>query len=380
MHHTSEGRQTVRAAVFRGLGVPLRVEDIILDPPSPTEILIRMKAVGLCHTEQHVLKGEMPVGKTPIVLGHEGAGIVEAIGSDVKDIVIGDHVALLWKPACRQCQHCQSGDHHRCDAADVSNDGLQLDGTYRRYDASGESVGSFCRTGAFAEKTVVDQASVVVVDRALPFEVVALASCCGAGGYGAVTNALHVEKGDTVLVVGAGGQGSIAVQAAQLNGARRVIVADRHEQRLLAAVAMGATDTVLTIAEGQLISKVLELTNGRGVDHAVVCAGSADALVQAYRATKSGGSVVLSGIPNLMATSIPLSPIEILGGNGKVLLGSQYGAVSQLLGVPQVLDQHRHGKLRIGDVIRREYILEEVAKGYQDLAAGEPGRGLIRFN
>jgi len=380
MGDTKHDTQTVRAVVFRGVGTPLAVENITLDPPAPTEVLVRMKAVGLCHTEQHVIKGELPVGMTPIVLGHEGAGVVEALGPDVRGISVGDHVALLWKPVCKRCEPCQRGEHHRCDPGQDVNTGLQFNGTYRRHDASGAPVGSLCMTGAFAEKTVVDQASVVVVDRDIPFEVAALASCSAVGGYGAVTNATTVKDGDTVLIIGAGGQGSVAIQAARMAGATRVIVADHHQRRLDQAPGMGASDTVLVTAEGELAGKVLELTGGRGVDHAVVCAGSVDALTQAYRSARAGGSVVLSGIPPFAAKNIPLLPLEVLRGNGKTLVGSQYGAISQLVGIPQILDHSRHGKLRIKEIITRSYGLDEVSRGYDDLAAGEPGRGLLRFD
>lgn len=235
-------------------------------------------------------------------------------------------------------------------------------------------------TGAFADKTVVDQASVVVVDRDIPSEVVALAACSAVAGYGAVTHATNVTTGDTVLVIGAGGQGSVAMQAARMAGASRVLVADRHQRKLDLASTLGASETILVTADGELAAKIASLTNNRGVDHAIVCAGSVDALTQAYRSTKPGGSVVLSGIPPVTATSIPLLPIEVLGGNDKVLMGSQYGAVSQFIGIPQVLDHHCCGNLQIEPLITRIYNLEGVAKGYDDLASGEPGRGLLRFD
>ncbi|OAL43322.1 alcohol dehydrogenase class III family [Pyrenochaeta sp. DS3sAY3a] len=380
MANKKDDAQIVRALVFRGVGEPLAVEQITLDPPESTEILVRMRAVGLCHTEQHVIKGEMPVGMTPMVLGHEGAGIVESVGSDVRGIVVGDHVALLWRPICKQCEPCQRGDHHRCHLGDDMNLGPQFNGSYRRHDASGAVIGSLCMTGAFADKTVVDQASVVVVDRDIPFEVVALASCSAVAGYGAVTHATHVTTGDTVLVIGAGGQGSVAIQAARMAGASRVLVADHHQRKLDLASKLGASETILVTEEGELAAKVASLTKNLGVDHAIVCAGSVDALTQAYRSTKAGGSVVLSGIPPVTATSIPLQPIEVLGGNGKVLMGSQYGALSQFIGIPQVLDHHRCGRLQIQSLITRTYSLEDIAKGYDDLARGEPGRGLLRFD
>lgn len=372
--------EIVRAVVFRGIDEPLSVEDIVLDAPSSTEVLVRMKAVGLCHTEQHVFNGELPTGRIPLVPGHEGAGIVEAVGSEVQGIKVGDHVALLWKPLCKTCQFCKEGKHHRCLSGDNKKEGQQFDGTYRRRDVNRAPVGSLRMTGAFAEKTVVDQASVVVVDQDLPFEVVALVSCGALGGYGAVMNATTVHPGDAVLVVGSGGQGSVAMQAARLAGAAQIIAADLHQDKLDQAPAMGATDTILVTAEGQLAGAVMGITDGQGVDHAIICAGSVDALVQSYRATKVGGSVVLSGIPPVTAKEIPLFPLEILGGNGKTLVGSQYGSISPIVGIPQVLEQYRRGRLQIGELVSRRYSLDDVARGYKDLAAGLHGRGLVCFD
>lgn len=371
--------ETVKAAVFRGVGEPLKVESITLDAPAATEVRVRMMAVGMCHTEQHVLRGELPIGMTPMVLGHEGAGIVEAVGSAVTRIAVGDHVALLWQPACGRCAPCQRGEHHRCEQGPRINLGPQLDGTFRRRDSTGAPVGAMCMVGAFAEKTVVDQASVVVVDRDLPFEAVALSACGVTCGFGAVTHGAKVQRGETVLVVGAGGSGLSAVQAASLAGAGKIVVADLHEWKLQLARTFGATDTVLVGAEGDITGKVLALTQGLGVDHAVVCAGSAEALAEAFRATRVGGSVVLSGIPPATTPHIPLHPLEVLVGNGKTLAGSVYGSISPLVGIPDVLRRYRHGGLKIEELITRSYTLEEVGKGYADLAAGENLRGLLRF-
>jgi NDMA-dependent alcohol dehydrogenase len=371
--------EIVRAAVFRGVGEPLKVENITLDAPAATEVRVRMKAVGMCHTEQHVMCGELPIGMTPMVLGHEGAGIVEAVGSEVTDIVVGDHVALLWQPACQKCAPCKRGEHHRCEQGPKINLGPQLNGTYRRWDSTGEAVGALCMVGAFAEKTVVDQASVVVVDRDLPFDAVALCSCGVACGFGAMAHGAKVQTGETVLVVGAGGSGLSAVQAAAIAGASKIIVADLHQWKLECAQTFGATDIVLVGGEGDITGKVLALTEGVGVDHAVVCVGSAEVLAEAFRATKVGGSVVLSGIPPVTTSHIPLHPLEVLGGNGKTLTGSLYGAISPLVGIPEVLDKYRKGVLKIDEIITRSYSLDEVGDGYADLAAGENLRGLVRF-
>jgi alcohol dehydrogenase/S-(hydroxymethyl)glutathione dehydrogenase/alcohol dehydrogenase len=224
-----------------------------------------------------------------------------------------------------------------------------------------------CMLGAFAEKAVVDQASVVVVDRDLPFEAVAM------------THGAKVQPGETVLVVGAGGSGLSAVQAASLAGAGKIVAPDLHEWKLQLAQTLGATDTVLVGAEGDITGKVLALTEGLGVDHAVVCVGSAEAMAEEFRATKVGGAVVLSGIPPVTTPHVPLHPLELLVGNGKTLAGSLYGSISPLVGIPDVLQRYRQGGLKIEELITRSYSLEEVGKGYEDLAAGGNLRGLVRF-
>ncbi|MDQ1178622.1 alcohol dehydrogenase catalytic domain-containing protein [Rhodococcus sp. SORGH_AS_0301] len=357
------------------------MEYIELDPPSATEVMVEVRAVGVCHTEQHAILGELPVGMTPMVLGHEGAGVVTEVGSAISDVAVGDHVAFLWQPACGACEFCVRGEHHRCQEGRRIFDGPQFDGTYRRRDAAGATVGSLCMVGAFAEQTVVDRASIVVVDRDLPFDVVALASCSVVGGHGAVANAAEVQPGDDVLVVGAGGQGSAAVQAANAAGARRVIVADHHGNKLDAALGFGATILIPIESDDELAAHVLAITAGRGVDHAIVCTGSVDGLVQAYRATRVGGAVVQSGItPPTASQHIPLMPIEILNGNGKNLVGSKYGGASPITGIPHVLNLYRRGVLNIEGLVTRTYTLDQVADAYDDLAAGKLVRGLVKID
>lgn len=371
---------SVRAVVFRGTQEPLQVETITLDPPKATEVQVRIKAVGLCHTEQHFLKGELPVGMTPMVIGHEASGIVEAVGTDVTDVSIGDHVALLWRPACMTCEPCLSGHHHRCELGARINLGPQRDGTYRRHDAADQDVGAVCMIGAFAERAVVDRASLVVVDRDIPFDVVALASCSVCGGFGAAAHATHIEVGDAVLVVGAGGSGLAAVQAAKLAGAGQIIVADRFAWKLQKAIELGATHTILVEADGTMPADVFAMTGGRGVDHAIVCAPSPQALAEAFRSTVSGGSVVLSALTPLKDSIIPLGAMELQHGNGTTLMGASYGGSSQVLAIPKVLALWKKGSLNIQDLITRRYSLDEVAQGYRDLEAGEILRGVVEFD
>ncbi|GAA3992795.1 Zn-dependent alcohol dehydrogenase [Allokutzneria multivorans] len=371
-------RTTTRAALFRGVGQPLSVETIQLDPPRPTEVHVRMVAVGLCHTDLHVLRGERQVGMQPMVMGHEGAGVVEAVGAAVRDIETGDHVALTWLPACGVCRWCRAGAHHRCAESSRIARGPQLDGTYRRRDAAGRDVGSFCLVGAFAERTVVDQASVVVVDKSIPFEVAALASCGVPAGVGAVTNAARVRSGDSVVVIGVGGDGMNAVQGARLAGAKVIIAVDLHAWKLDAARTFGATHTIQAGAGVDLPARVRELTEGVGADHAFVCVDPAATLLDASRATTVGGTVVMTGLTPESVATTPVPPIELLRGQ-KTVIGSVYGSASQRTGIPEVLRLYRQGSLKLGELVSRRYRLDEINQGYADLAAGRNLRGVLQL-
>ena len=229
------------AALFRAPGAPLSIERIVLDPPAPTEVLVRLSAVGLCRTDLHVARGERPVAMRPMVLGHEGAGIVEAVGAEVVGIAVGDHVVLTFIPACGRCRWCKVGMHHLCvEGAKIAR-GPQLDGTYRRRDAAGADVGAFCVVGAFAERTVVDQASVVVIDRDVPLDHASLVACGVPAGVGAARHRARVRRGDSVLVVGVGGDGMNVVQGARMCGAATIVAADLVADKLALARGFGAT-------------------------------------------------------------------------------------------------------------------------------------------
>ena len=193
------------AALFRDIGGPLSIERVALEAPRPTEVLVRIAAVGLCRTDYHVMRGERRVAMRPMVLGHEAAGVVEDVGAAVGGIERGDHVVLTFIPACGTCRWCRQGLHHLCAEGPRITQGPQLDGTYRRRDRDGADVGAFCMIGAFAERTVVDQASVVVIDKYIPLDLASLVACGVPAGVGAARNRAKVKPGDSVLVVGCGG-------------------------------------------------------------------------------------------------------------------------------------------------------------------------------
>jgi len=366
------------AAVFRQVGAPVLVERITLDPPGPTEVLVRIAAVGLCRTDYHVMRGERRVAMQPMVLGHEAAGVVEETGSAVGGIKRGDHVILTFIPACGKCHWCGRGLHHLCAEGARITQGPQLDGSYRRRDHEGADVGAFCMIGAFADRTVVDQASVIVIDRDIPFDLASLVACGVPAGVGAARQRARVAPGESVLVVGCGGDGMNVVQGARLCGASKIIAADIVPAKLDWARQFGATHGVC--AQGpELIRAVLELTDGIGVNHAFVCIDPASTLLPAFRATAKGGNVVVTALTPDTVTEIGIPPLELFV-TLKAIMGAVYGFSSPCLQIPELLALYRKGSLKLRELITRTYRLDEINRGYADLDAGRNIRGVVVFD
>ena len=367
----------LRAAVYRGPHAALAIEQIELDAPGPTEVLVRVAAVGLCRTDYHVMRGERRVAMQPMVLGHEASGIVDEIGSQVTGISVGDHVVLTFIPACGRCRWCRKGLHHLCAEGPRITQGPQLDGTFRRRDSEGRDVGAFCMIGAFAQHTVVDQASVVVIERDIPLDLAGLVACGVPAGVGAARYRARVAPGDSVLVVGVGGDGMNVVQGARLCGASTIIAADIVQAKLDWARDFGATHGVK--AEGEALTRaVLALTDGVGVQHAFVCIDPPATLLPAFRATAKAGNVVITALSPDTATEIKISPLELFV-TQKAIMGAVYGFASPRLQIPELLALYRRGELKLKELITQTYSLDDVNRGYADLEAGKNIRGVIVF-
>ena len=366
------------AALFRDIGAPLSIERIALDPPRPTEVLVRIAAVGLCRTDYHVMRGERRVAMRPMVLGHEAAGVVEDVGAAVGGIKRGDHVVLTFIPACGTCRWCRQGLHHLCAEGPRITQGPQLDGTYRRRDRDGTDVGAFCMIGAFAERTVIDQASVVVIDKDIPLDLASLVACGVPAGVGAARNRAKVKPGDSVLVVGCGGDGMNVVQGARLCGATKIIAADIVPAKLDWAREFGATDTVN--AEGEALTRaVLQMTDGIGVNHAFVCIDPPATLLPAFRATAKAGNVVVTALTPDTVTEIKIPPLELFV-TQKAIMGAVYGFASPRLQIPELLALYRKGTLNLRKLITQTYSLDDINRGYADLDAGKNLRGVVVFD
>jgi NDMA-dependent alcohol dehydrogenase len=365
------------AALFRTIGAPLSIETIVLDPPKPTEVLVRIAAVGLCRTDLHVMRGERRVAMQPMVLGHEAAGVVEATGPAVEGIAPGDHVVLTFIPGCGACRWCAQGLHHLCAEGPRITQGPQLDGSYRRRDAHGEDVGAFCMIGGFAERTVVDRASVIVIDKDIPLDLAALVACGVPAGVGAARHRANVKAGDSVLVVGCGGDGMNVVQGARLCGATTIIAADIAPYKRELALSFGATHTI--DAQGEALTRAVHaLTDGVGVNHAFVCIDPATTLLPAFRATQKAGNIVVTAITPDTVKQIDVPPLELFA-TQKAIMGAVYGFMSPRLQIPELLRLYRTGDLKLRELITRTYALDDINQGYADLEAGKNLRGVVVF-
>ncbi len=366
------------AAVTYEPGRPLVIEELELDKPKDGEVLVKMAAVGLCHSDYHVLAGDRPVGMRPMVLGHEGAGVVAAVGPGVTRIKPGDHVVLMFIPSCGKCSYCVSGRAHACVLSKHIAQGPQLDGSYRLKNKKGQDVGQFCLLGAFSEYTVVSQHSVCVIDKSYPLESACLVGCGVVGGFGAAVNRAKVTPGSSVLVIGVGGVGINVIQGAVAASATTIIAADVVERKLAWAEAFGATH-IINAAESDVVTRVLEITANTGVDFAFEAISSPETIAQAYTATAKLGTTVVIGLTPSQFEEIPISPLNLVLSQ-KTLMGTIYGASNALVEIPKLLNMYRHGQLQLDELVTCTYPLDQINQGYDDMLAGENIRGVIVFD
>jgi len=367
-----------RAAVTYEPGQPLVVEALDLDEPKAGEVLVRMAAVGLCHSDYHVMAGDRPVGMRPMVLGHEGAGIVEAVGEGVTRIRPGDHVVLMFIPSCGKCAYCVSGNTHACVLGRQIARGPQLDGTYRLHNAAGDDVGQFCLVGAFSQHTVVSEHSLVVIDDDLPLDKACLVGCGVVGGFGAAVNRAGVTPGSSVLVIGLGGVGMNAIQGAAIAGATTIIAADTVSRKLTWARAFGATHTV-DAGKEDVVARVMEITAEAGVDYAFEAISSPETIAQAYAATGRLGTTVVIGLTPSHFEDLPISPLDLVLSQ-KTLMGTIYGTSNAPAEIPKLLAMYRNGRLRLDELVTTTYPLDEINQGYEDMLAGKNIRGVVVFD
>ncbi|AXF56886.1 Zn-dependent alcohol dehydrogenase [Salicibibacter kimchii] len=366
----------MKAAVLHNYGQDLKVQDVELQEPQKGEVRVKMKAAGICHSDQHVIDAHLPL-PVPIVLGHEGAGVVDAVGEGVTGVQQGDHVALNWVPSCGKCHYCRIGRTDVCDeASKISMMATMLDGT-TRFSVDGKNVHQFPSTGTFSEYTIVPENSAVPISKDVPFELAALVGCCVITGVGAVMNTAKVEPGSTVAVIGAGGVGFNVIQGAALAGAKQVIAIDMLDEKLEMTKQFGATHTI-NAKDGDSVGAVLSLTERLGVDYAFEVIGRPETIQNAYNMTKKTGMAVVVGIsaPN---ESVSVNAFS-LPNQAKTLAGSWLGQGNPHVDYPKLLDLNAAGKLELEALVSQTFTLDEVNEGLAALRAGKNIRGVIRFD
>jgi len=336
---------------------------------------VRMAATGVCHSDYSVVTGVMPT-ELPCVLGHEGAGVVEEVGPDVRGLAAGDRVVLCWVQQCGSCFYCRGGQPHLCEVGGRVNARFRMpDGTTRVHHA-GVDLQAFSGLGAMAERVVAPAAAVVRLPEDLPPERAALIGCAVMTGVGAVLNTAAVVPGSRVAVFGCGGVGLNVIQGAVLAGAETVVAVDVQPRKLEFARAFGATHAV-DASRQDPVAAIRELTAGRGADYAFEAAGRKDSVEQAYTATRRGGTCVVIGIGSKSeSASVNLFFLPLLD---KRLVGCWFGGTDVRRDLPRLLEHHRAGRLKLDELVTGTYRLDQVNQAFADLADGVNARGVIRF-
>jgi Zn-dependent alcohol dehydrogenase len=364
----------IKAAVLERTGGPLTVTEIDLAGPGPREVLVRLHASGVCHSDQNAIDGTAAT-RCPAVLGHEGAGVVEAVGEGVGSVGVGDHVALSWAPSCGACSECLRGLPQLCAAAwPAMGAGGLLDGT-SRLSRDGEPVYHYSLISSFAEACVVPERSCVVIPKDVPFEIAGLVGCAVTTGVGAVWNTAQTRPGDRVAVIGCGGVGLSALLGAVAAGAALVVAVDVSEAKLDVARELGATATVLWAGSPEATAEAVRDASAGGVDAAVEATGRVEAMLTAFLSTRNRGAAVLIGIPREDAV-LPLPALSIPRMERRVL-GSIYGSSRPERDFPLILDLYRRGRLPLDKLVSHRLPLEQIDEAFALMHDGEARRAVI---
>ncbi len=365
---------TAPAAVLYEFGKPLVIEEVQVLPPGEGEVQVRMKAAGVCHSDLHVMRGDLPM-PLPIILGHEGAGVVEMVGRGVSSVQPGDPVWPIWRSSCGRCDYCQRGRPALCDlGTKMRFTGLMPDGQTRFRNVRGESIRHYAGVSTFSSLSTMPEAAVVKIPADISFAHAALLSCGVITGVGAVTNAAQVQAGSTVAVWGCGGVGLNIVQGARLVGARRIIAVDVVASKEGHARALGATDFV-DASSCEPVAAIRELTGGQGADYTFEAIGLPGPIEQAFDALRKGGTCVVTGICRGDARAA-INANQLLYAE-KTLKGSLYGSMRPRVDLPRMADLQRAGLLELDALLTRTWRLEQINEAYAALERGEVARSLI---
>jgi S-(hydroxymethyl)glutathione dehydrogenase/alcohol dehydrogenase len=366
-----------KAAVVYQAGAPLVIEEVDLDGPREGEVLVEIKATGICHTDEFTRSGADPEGIFPAILGHEGAGIVVDVGPGVKSLRKGDHVIPLYTPECRHCEYCLSGKTNLCQAIRVTQgQGVMPDGS-SRFSLNGKKIFHYMGTSTFSNFTVVPEIALAKIREDAPFDKVCYIGCGVTTGIGAVINTAKVEPGANVVVFGLGGIGLNVIQGARMAGANMIIGVDLNPQRESLAKKFGMTHFVNPReVSGDLVPYLVELTKG-GADYSFECIGNVDVMRQALECCHKGWGVsVIIGVAGA-GKEITTRPFQLV--TGRVWKGSAFGGAKGRRDVPKIVDWYMDGKINIDDLITHTLTLPEINKGFDLMHSGESIRSVVVF-
>lgn len=366
-----------RTALLWGTPGKWEVAEVELDPPKADEVLVRLEATGLCHSDDHLATGDVPVAKVPFAGGHEGAGVVEEVGPGVRSLKAGDRIVTSFVPACGHCRWCASGAQNLCDTGARLLAGSQSDGTYRMH-LHGGDVGQMCSISTFSEYSVMPVTSCVQIHAEIPARSACLLGCGVPTGWGSATQAAAVAAGDVVVVMGTGGVGMNAVQGARHVGAAHVLAVDPVPFKRETALRLGATEAFAEIQGAA--ERARALTNGQGADSAIVTVGVLEGVHvgQAFAAIRKGGTVVVTSAAAATTTGIPVGLLE-LSMYQKRLQGAVYGMGSPAREIPRLVDLYQAGALKLDELVTHTYALDQINEAFEDMHSGRNIRGVVTF-
>lgn len=364
-----------QAAVLFDVGKKLEIHEIEVKSPQAGEVLVRMAAGGVCHSDLHVMTGHL-TAPLPAILGHEGAGVVAEVGPGVTSVKPGDHVIPLWRYSCGECEYCTTGRPALCPAGmEIRQKGRLLDGT-SRFALAGKEIKHFAGVSSFSEYSVVPEKAVLKIPNDIALERAALLGCAVITGVGAVFNAAQVKPGSRVAVFGSGGVGLNVIQGAAIAGAEKIIAVDLLENKLDYARQFGATHTV-NASKGNPVERVRDLTGGRGVDYAFEVIGLPATMRQAYDCLAKRGMAVVVGVtPMTTEVSVPVMSLVF---EERVLTGSVYGSSRPRIDILKLIDLYRAGKLKLDELLTRSYPFQQIGEAYEALERGEVARSVVKF-
>ena len=366
-----------RAAVAYKAGEPLVIETVNLDGPKAGEVVVEIKATGICHTDEFTRSGADPEGLFPAILGHEGAGIVVDVGPGVTSLQKGDHVIPLYTPECRECEYCTSGKTNLCQKIrETQGQGIMPDGT-SRFSIGNDKIFHYMGTSTFSNHTVVPEIALAKVRKDAPFDKICYIGCGVTTGIGAVINTAKVKPGDNVVIFGLGGIGLNVVQGARLVGADMIVGVDLNPARKALGEKFGMTHFVNpSEVEGDLVPYLVDLTKG-GADYSFECIGNVNVMRQALECCHKGwGESVIIGVAGA-GQEISTRPFQLV--TGRVWRGTAFGGAKGRTDVPRIVDWYMDGKINIDDLITHKLALEDINKGFDLMHAGESIRAVVEF-